>query len=979
MSDTVISQPLLPLIFENDSDWNFTGWFVNGTSLLYIRGSKENYIKIDKKFIDELGYYFFVIEVGSLTSGNIILKNRKNDILLTIKQEGVHYLELYIDNPNYEELSFEFTSAFVESTATITSIGVYKVTRRIKDYIAYVLSNKEDYIEENNEDSIYDEKIPGSTMTPNNIISKRTTIQEIELNDSLITKLSQDYLESGIKSIPSSKALFDAINNLDTHISSIDPNNNLFIDNTVITLPLLPTAFEENSDWNFYNWSINNGSLFYSGNELENYIKIQPEFLTYSGYYFFTIDVSRLDSGAIILKNTKNETLLTIDDIGIHYFEIYVPDSNAETFTLEAINVYTNEVVQITSIGLYRVTDRLKNYLVYFLTERESNDSIVTKEYLEQEIDILQKNLSTLVENSVTEVSEDLLAHMQNEDNPHNTTPAKIGAATTNHTHTPSSIGAADREHTHEPEECGAAPLVHTHSQYVDYNNLEDAVNDIISNSGSSGNIAGIEKNLTDHINNTSNPHNVTREQLGLGGLPNNVKMSDSISSNSSTTIATSKAIKTVQDNLNSHIQDQNNPHGTTPSIIGAAEKVHSHTPSECGAAPTNHTHSEYLLKSDVSEEVTTIVSSSLSEIRRSINSHIQDKNNPHNVTTDQIGAATKIHTHELSDIGPNGAADATHEHPQYTDYQASNDVATSVAEGLISEALFTDISGEEDPEPILVSKYVDKESNETITGIKTFSTNIDITRANSPYLKLKNSDFTLGEDPSSNRYWNIDFSDSKGDVIGDILYYHNTDANNGDTCIEFRILSIDGVPVTDITEEINYTLGIRYDKSEEIFYGFAPNPEESSNTNHIATTKWVTDKLNSSHQSMPVGSVYFQLANQPDPTTLFGGTWSNISSTYPGMFFRAEGGSAAAFGSSQSGGLPNATGVAHNLRTLGGGAYSESFYSSQVINSSGFTGNENKSVGGFSMDLSRSNSLYGAANEVRPVNSTIRIWKRTA
>ena len=45
MSDTVISQPLLPLIFENDSDWNFTGWFVNGTSLLYIRGSKENYIK----------------------------------------------------------------------------------------------------------------------------------------------------------------------------------------------------------------------------------------------------------------------------------------------------------------------------------------------------------------------------------------------------------------------------------------------------------------------------------------------------------------------------------------------------------------------------------------------------------------------------------------------------------------------------------------------------------------------------------------------------------------------------------------------------------------------------------------------------------------------------------------------------------------------------------------------------------------------
>ena len=659
MSDTVISQPLLPLIFENNSDWIFQGWFLNGTSLSYTRGSKENYIKIDKKFINEISYYFFVIEVSSINSGNIVLKNRNNDILLTIKKEGVHYLEIFLDKPNYEELTFEFTSAFVESTATISSIGVYKVTDRIKDYIAYVLSNKEDYNkEETDSGSIYDQKIPGSTMTPNNLLSKRTTIQEIELNDSIINKLSQDYLESGIKSVPSSKALFDAINNLDSHISNIDPNNNLFTDNTVITLPLMPTTFEENSDWKFYNWTINNGSLFYSGNELENYIKILPEFLTYGGYYFFTIEVTRLDSGSLILKNTKNETLLTIDDIGVHYFEIYVPDANAETFTLEAINVFSNEIIQLKSIGLYRVTDRIKNYLLYFLTERESSDSIVTKEYFDQEIELLTKNINTIIENNVNEVTQSLLDHIQNEDNPHNTTPAKIGAALSDHTHTPSSIGAADRVHNHEPEECGAAPTVHTHSQYVESKNLEDEVNKILS--GSSENIEALTKTVNDHITNKNNPHNTTKAHLKLDGLPDNVKLSDSTSSTSSVTIATSKAIKTVQDNLNVHLEDRNNPHGVTPSSIGAADRVHSHEPEECGAAPTVHTHDEYLLKTDVSAEVNEIVNNSLSEIKNTIESHKQDTNNPHNTTYQQVGAAPTIHKHELSDIGPNGAADAS-------------------------------------------------------------------------------------------------------------------------------------------------------------------------------------------------------------------------------------------------------------------------------------------------------------------------------
>ena len=127
-----------------------------------------------------------------------------------------------------------------------------------------------------------------------------------------------------------------------------------------------------------------------------------------------------------------------------------------------------------------------------------------------------------------------------------------------------------------------------------------------------------------------------------------------------------------------------------------------------------------------------------------------------------------------------------------------------------------------------------------------------------------------------------------------------------------------------------------------------------------------------------PIGMIYVQFGGQAAPADLFGGTWSNVSSSYAGLFFRAEGGSAAAFGSSQAGGLPEIFGGF----TLGstckqGLATSGAFYTGGATH-----GDDNNSKGS-SPDIyfraSRSNGLYGDASEVRPINSTIRIWKRTA
>lgn len=74
-----------------------------------------------------------------------------------------------------------------------------------------------------------------------------------------------------------------------------------------------------------------------------------------------------------------------------------------------------------------------------------------------------------------------------------------LGAAAIQHTHLPEECGAAAANHSHEPSECGAAPVEHTH-------NLEDLTNLNI---------------LTNHIASKTNPHEVTKSQVGLANLEN--------------------------------------------------------------------------------------------------------------------------------------------------------------------------------------------------------------------------------------------------------------------------------------------------------------------------------------------------------------------------------------------------------------------------------------------------------------------------
>lgn len=130
---------------------------------------------------------------------------------------------------------------------------------------------------------------------------------------------------------------------------------------------------------------------------------------------------------------------------------------------------------------------------------------------------------------------------------------------------------------------------------------------------------------------------------------------------------------------------------------------------------------------------------------------------------------------------------------------------------------------------------------------------------------------------------------------------------------------------------------------------------------------------------TIPVGFNYVQYPGESAPADLFGGEWENISAQFAGQFFRAEGGNAAAFGSAQGDGAPNIAGMFGNVQFrngAGGGNFSGAFYNAGTYNNGfGDSSNWNSPTVGFS--AANSNGKYALA-EIRPVNTTIRIWKRT-
>lgn len=99
---------------------------------------------------------------------------------------------------------------------------------------------------------------------------------------------------------------------------------------------------------------------------------------------------------------------------------------------------------------------------------------------------------------------------------------------------------------------------------------LKTYVDDLIADTGSD--VTALETKVNNHIANKSNPHAVTKTQVGLGNVNNTSDANKPVSTTQATAIADAKAAGTAaQTSINSHAGRKDNPHVVTRAQLSLA------------------------------------------------------------------------------------------------------------------------------------------------------------------------------------------------------------------------------------------------------------------------------------------------------------------------------------------------------------------------------------------------------------------------
>lgn len=99
---------------------------------------------------------------------------------------------------------------------------------------------------------------------------------------------------------------------------------------------------------------------------------------------------------------------------------------------------------------------------------------------------------------------------------------------------------------------------------------LKTYVDDLIADTGSD--VTALETKVNNHIANKSNPHGVTKSQVGLGNVNNTSDADKPVSTAQATAIADAKAAGTAaQTSINSHAGRRDNPHVVTRAQLSLA------------------------------------------------------------------------------------------------------------------------------------------------------------------------------------------------------------------------------------------------------------------------------------------------------------------------------------------------------------------------------------------------------------------------
>lgn len=292
------------------------------------------------------------------------------------------------------------------------------------------------------------------------------------------------------------------------------------------------------------------------------------------------------------IANTSNPHNVTKAQVGLSNVN-NTSDTNKPVSTAQqtAINNAKSEAKSYTDEKIAGLINGAPSTLD---TLKEISDAMAENEDV---VEALEEAVGTKAKAS------DLTAHTGNTSNPHNVTKAQVGLSNvpnvTTNNQTPTFTEASS-----------TSALKSGETMSVLFGKIAKAITRLIS-----------------HLADTSNPHSVTKSQIGLGSVDNTADSAKPVST------AQKTAIDAVQTNLNTHTSSTSNPHGVTKSQVGL------------GNVPNVATNDQTPTYSDTTTSATLVSGEKLSvafpKIKLAITNlinHLANKSNPHGVTASQVG-----------------------------------------------------------------------------------------------------------------------------------------------------------------------------------------------------------------------------------------------------------------------------------------------------------------------------------------------------
>ena len=291
--------------------------------------------------------------------------------------------------------------------------------------------------------------------------------------------------------------------------------------------------------------------------------------------------------------------------------------------------------------------------------------------YTKTEVDNKVKTVDDKVANNAQEIatiknskadSSDLSSHTSNTSNPHEVTAAQIGLGNVDNTsdaNKPISTATqtaldlkADKSTTYTKSQTDAAIKVVSDNVTTNTANITNLNQSVEALQGSKADTT----DLSSHISDVSNPHNVTAEQIGLGNVDNTSDADKPISTATQTAL-NAKADKNstyTKAEVDAKVSSVYRFIGSVASVdkLPAAATVgDTYNVEDTGAnyAWTGSTWDKLSETIDLTPYLTKSEASTTYETIENVGLHTGNKNNPHGVTKAQVGLGNVDNTSDLA------------------------------------------------------------------------------------------------------------------------------------------------------------------------------------------------------------------------------------------------------------------------------------------------------------------------------------------